>query len=247
MDILEENAMSVPEACNLWYYRAKYGVVCDSIGTKQEGRTLADVGCGLGVFLHLLKKSGWSEDALTGVDIAIEEARKDKEGGFWLVPQMPEGKRYDVILMMDVLEHCPDPLSVLKEGVDHLSDGGRIVITVPAFQWLWTAHDVFLKHYRRYTLGMLKDLIQKEGRLRVVHGHYFYGLLFPVMVFFRLLSKLTKKPPGGLKPLPEIVNNFLVAVCRLERFFMRCNRIAGMTVVAICEPVKSPEQRKISE
>jgi SAM-dependent methyltransferase len=238
MDILEEGSMSVQTATNLWYYKAKYGVVCDSIGTKAERRTLADVGCGMGVFLHLLIKSGWSKDALTGVDIAIAETKKDKEGGFLLVPRMPEEKRYDVILMMDVLEHCPDDLNVLKEAVDHLSARGRIMITVPAFQWLWSSHDVFLKHYRRYTLGRLKELIQKEGRLKLVHGHYFYGLLFPIMVFSRFLSKLTKRDMGRLKPLPGIINDFLTFICRFERFFMRFNRLAGLTVVAVCDSIR---------
>ena len=91
----------------------------------------------------------------------------------------------DLVLMMDVLEHVPDDVALLKEYADTMEKGGRVLITVPAFQFLWSGHDVFLEHYRRYTIEMMEKTIRDAG-LTPVKSRYFFGLLFPLVIFFAI-------------------------------------------------------------
>lgn len=240
MDILEEGNLSTDDALAHWYYRAKFGLLSRHLERARvpiDG-AIADVGCGLGLFLRMLKRAGRPAEKLTGVDIGFSEARTDPVDHFTIHPTWPSGMSYDAVLMMDVLEHCPDDTAVLCDATDHLKPGGTLFVTVPAFRALWSAHDVFLKHCRRYNRRELGDLIAREPRLKVESLHYFYGLLFPAAALQRWLHRnVTDPKTSEMKTLPAPLNAMLLLVCRLETVLMRCNRIAGLTVVARCRRV----------
>lgn len=240
MDILEEGNLSTEDALAHWYYRAKFGLLSRHLASAKVATdgVLADVGCGLGLFLRMLKRAGRPAQALTGVDIGFSETRTDEVDGFTIHPTWPSGVSYDAILMMDVLEHCPDDAAVLHDATDHLKPGGTMFVTVPAFRALWSAHDVFLKHCRRYNARELGDLIAREPRLKIESLHYFYGLLFPAAALQRWLHRNNKDPKSSeMRTLPAPLNALLLFICRLEAMLMRCNRIAGLTVVARCRRV----------
>lgn len=237
MDILEEGNLSIEDALAHWYYRAKFGLLNRhlQLGNVSPTGEIADVGCGLGLFMRMLRRTGHPAGALTGVDIGFSEARTDPVDGFTIHPTWPQGASYDAILMMDVLEHCPDDTAVLRDATNHLKPGGTIFITVPAFRQLWSAHDVFLKHCRRYNRHELGGLIAREPRLQIESLHYFYGLLFPAAALQRWLHRNVSDPKSSeMKTLPVPLNALLLFICRLESVLMRCNRLAGLTVVARC-------------
>ena len=73
----------------------------------------------------------------------------------------------------------------MREYVDKVAAGTRFIVTVPAFMWLWSAHDVFLQHYRRYTLERIKGVL-RAGGLTVESGCYFYAALLPIVVLSRI-------------------------------------------------------------
>jgi 2-polyprenyl-3-methyl-5-hydroxy-6-metoxy-1,4-benzoquinol methylase len=240
MDILEEGNLSTEDALGHWYYRAKFGLLSRHLKAAKVSTDgeIADVGCGLGLFLRMLRRSGRPAQTLTGVDIGFSEVRTDAVDGFTIYPTWPQGANYDAILMMDVLEHCPDDTAVLRDATNHLKPGGTMFVTVPAFRSLWSAHDVFLKHCRRYNARELGELIAREPRLKIESLHYFYGLLFPAAALQRWLHRNNKNPKSSeMKTLPAPLNALLLFVCRLESVLMRCNRIAGLTVVARCRRV----------
>jgi len=237
MDILEEGNLSTEDALGHWYYRAKFGLLTRHLQAAKvpPAGALADVGCGLGLFLRMLRRAGRPASSLTGVDIGFPSARTDPVDGFTIYPEWPKGAEYDAILMMDVLEHCPDDLQVLREATDRLRPGGTLFITVPAFRQLWSAHDVFLKHYRRYSRRELRELVVREPRLEIESLHYFYGLLFPAAALQRWLHRKNKDPKSSeMKKMPALVNAVLLAVCRLESLLMKFNGLAGLTTVARC-------------
>jgi len=237
MDILEEGNLSTDDALGHWYYRAKFGLLNRHLHLAKVSPIgeIADVGCGLGLFLRMLRRAGRPAGTLTGVDIGFSESRTDPVDGFTIHPTWPQGTGYDAILMMDVLEHCPDDTAVLRDATGHLKPGGMMFITVPAFRQLWSAHDVFLKHCRRYSRCELGDLIAREPRLKIESLHYFYGLLFPVAALQRWLHRNVTDPKSSeMKKLPRPLNALLLLLCRMESVLMRLNRIAGLTVVARC-------------
>ncbi len=99
-----------------------------------------------------------------------------------------ENKAADLILLMDVLEHCKDDNNMLSSTTAAASLKAKFLITVPAFQCLFSEHDRLLGHFRRYTLKRLKNLCQKEN-LSVLHSGYFFFSLIPLRVLQRLSEK----------------------------------------------------------
>lgn len=100
------------------------------------------------------------------------------------------GEKFDLILLLDVLEHEQDDRALLKEITEtFLANEGKLIIFAPAFQSLFCAHDLFLKHFRRYTRQKLIDLTETLGLTRVASGYLFSLLLFPRMVS-TLLQKI---------------------------------------------------------
>lgn len=140
--------------------------------------------------------------------------------------------------MMDVLEHVDDDLALLTQYSGDLPSGARVAITVPAFSFLWSGHDVFLEHRRRYSLVQLEDLVRRAG-LEVERGRYFFGLVFPLVAIIRLLENRRIKrgelqPKSSLKKTPEPLNCLLVAAHTLERVSLfRVNRMAGLTAFCL--------------
>ena len=143
-----------------------------------------------------------------------------------------------LILMMDVLEHVDDDLALLKEYADPMPSDGRIAITVPAFQWLWSGHDVFLEHRRRYTLAQVEDLVARAG-LRVIKGRYFFGGLFPAVAALRLRDRLRLQrgevtAKSDLRAMSNGPNKALIAFHDLERnTLFHFNRLAGLSVFCL--------------
>lgn len=104
-------------------------------------------------------------------------------------------RMYDVIVATDVLEHIEDDRAAAKWIADHLRPGGYFLSTVPAFQFLFSEHDVALHHYRRYNTSNYAAIMPPQ--LPVVDRGYFNSFLFPVVVVMRLASKLVAKPKTG--------------------------------------------------
>jgi hypothetical protein len=120
------------------------------------------------------------------------------------------GGRADVVLLLDVLEHCENDQAILKmlRASGKVSHGALWVITVPAFQSLFTRYDQFLGHFRRYGFGQLRGAVENSG-LDVKAGGYFFGsLILPRMLQkgLELIGLGKQKPKGlaGYRPIPFV-------------------------------------------
>jgi SAM-dependent methyltransferase len=126
------------------------------------------------------------------------------------------GKTYRLIVMLDVLEHLPDAAAALRHAVSLLDPDGTLLITVPAFRLLWTAHDEMNRHFTRYTEASFRDLARRGG-LRLGELRYFYHWLFPLKMAIRLKEACL---PAKHRP-PQIpadpLNRLLYGVSRLEQ------------------------------
>lgn len=108
------------------------------------------------------------------------------------VRDQPDGP-FDLVLLLDVLEHVPNDVDFLRSLVDRLAPGGQVLISVPAWPALFSAHDTFLRHYRRYRRGEALDVIERAGLRAVESGGLFHGLL-PVRALQVGLEKVRGAP-----------------------------------------------------
>jgi trans-aconitate methyltransferase len=194
---------------------------------------ILDVGAGSGFFSRYLLTSTEAARAVC-VDSAYGEARDDTcNGKPILFRRSIENSNADVVLLMDVLEHVDDEGELLRPYIDSVAPGARFVVTVPAFQFLWSSHDVFLEHRRRYTIGQLVTAVESCG-LTLDRCHYYYAFVFPIAAAMRLFERFARtteaEPKSQLRPEPRLINNTLTALCAAERPIMRANRLFGLSV-----------------
>lgn len=233
MDLKEQHLLG--DAVNShWYYRAKLAALKKLVAGLPAGEVL-DVGAGSGFFARALL----TDTAMTGAVCVDPNYAQDSDE---IVAGKPLRFRRSVaasdaslVLMMDVIEHVPDDRQLVADYVDLVPRGTRFVVSVPAFAWLWSDHDVYLEHYRRYTLRQLETVLAAAG-LTIEQGHYFYGAVLPLVWAARQLQRAKPKdaaPKTDLRPHSRLVNTVLHAVSRAEVGVMRANRLAGTTVFAL--------------
>ena len=219
-----------------WYYRAKAQALCKWINQMQP-KIILDVGAGSGFFSsYLLEKSpaqeAWCVDINYDADSEVTCA--DKPLHF----RKSVGELdADLVLFMDVLEHVEDDVGLLMEYAAKIPKGAKILVSVPAFNFLWSGHDVFLGHYRRYTLKEVRDVLKKAG-LSVIDGGYFYGFVFPIAASIRMIQNIFSKvsePKSQMHKHSPLVNSILKAMCATELPLMRYNKFAGLTVFCLAE------------
>jgi SAM-dependent methyltransferase len=206
-----------------WWYRARRRILADLIARRirlpKDARIL-EIGCGTGHNLEMLGHFG-TVDALE-VDAearAVASRRLGRPVGSAPLPELPDvaDGSYDLIAILDVIEHIERDREALASIARKLKPGGRILITVPAFPWMWSAHDVVNHHFRRYTKGTLKRLVHEAG-LKLDFLSYFNSLLFPLAAAARLAGRITGKEDSDDKLPPAPVNSLFETLLGLERY-----------------------------
>lgn len=178
---------------------------------------ILDVGCGDGLFFPRLREFGEVEGVESDAEL-VSAGNADRHRiyvGPFDARFQPE-KKYSLILMLDVLEHLQDPLDALRRVRDLLEADGMFLITVPAFNILWTNHDTLNHHFTRYTAHRFRNLAEQAG-LCIREQRYFYHWLFVAKIAVRLYESTF-----GLKPKPaevpgKCVNASLFWLSRLEQ------------------------------
>ncbi|MET0245508.1 MAG: SAM-dependent methyltransferase, partial [Sphingomonas sp.] len=136
----------------------------------------------------------------------------------------------------DVIEHIDDDVAALKAMAKRLKPGGRILIAVPAHQWMWSAHDVVNHHKRRYSKGTLTAALAKAG-LGWTKLRWFNSLLFPAAVAARVAGKLTGKDDSDDSPPPKALNTAFEAIFRIERHLLgRVPMTPGLSIIVLASP-----------
>jgi SAM-dependent methyltransferase len=179
-----------------WWHLARQrilpSVLRDVLRTagKSAPLRILDVGCGTGKMTRLLGEFG----TVCGIDMSLEAAQMAVEKGCQRVvvgraDRLPfAAEQFDLVCAMEVVEHAEDDAGLLRECRRMLAPGGRLYVTVPAFQFLWGPADVFAQHYRRYTRASLGRVVESAG-FRVERMSYFCSLLFPGVAAIRLARK----------------------------------------------------------
>lgn len=197
-----------------WWFRGRRAVIDALLGqTGPIGpERVLDAGCGTGRNLELYSRLG----AVEGIDPspqAVEFCHRRGQTGVRQgdAQSLPfEDGRFGLVAATDVLEHVSDDSRALAEMRRVAAPGGSLLLTVPAYRWMWSAEDERLGHFRRYTLPELERLTSEAG-WEPVFGTYFNLILLPpIAVARRLFSRRNAKPeleragglPDGLLSLP---------------------------------------------
>ncbi|MEO7455980.1 MAG: class I SAM-dependent methyltransferase, partial [Gemmatimonadaceae bacterium] len=125
------------------------------------------------------------------------------------------GRRYSLVLMLDVLEHLPEPAAALCHAISLLEPDGVFVATVPAFMALWTRHDDLNHHFTRYDRASMDALARAAG-LEIVEARYFFRWTAAAKLLTRLAERLTPGAPRAPSVPPAPVNGALYALSRAE-------------------------------
>ncbi len=176
-----------------WWYRGRRTVierVLDGLGLPERARIL-DAGCGSGRNMVELARRG----TVTGVelsDTSVVPGPRSAACGEVIegsVLEMPfaDGS-FDLAVSLDVIEHLEDDLAALRELRRVVAPGGALLVTVPAYQWLWSGHDEINHHHRRYTRRSLQRVAEQAG-WRQARTTYFNSLLLPVAILLRVLDR----------------------------------------------------------
>lgn len=233
MDLKEQDALG-GDATQHWYYRAKAAAL-DRVVGPTPGSVL-DIGAGAGFFArHLLQRGAPSAVCVDpGYDSDRDEVVDGRPLSF---RRAPYAGPVSLILMMDVLEHVDDDVGLARSVIAAAAAGTRVVVTVPAFQWMWSEHDVFLEHRRRYTLAGIQRVLAAAG-LHMEGGRYLYGFVLPLAAAMRVPARMMRQalgrpipPASQMHPASALPNSILSAVCRIEAL-LPGNPVAGLTAMA---------------
>ena len=205
-----------------WWYRARRQVLAALIrrtATPPADARLLEIGCGTGHNLSMLGQFG-HVDALELDEEArlLAEQRLGRRVMSAPLPELAEvpDHAYDLVGAFDVIEHIDDHGAAVESIATRLKRGGKLVMTVPAHPWMWSAHDVVNHHKRRYSKRALRQLIESSP-LELEAIGYFNSLLFPVAVAERVSSRLRGKDDADLKLPPAPLNVALERVFAAER------------------------------
>jgi len=125
-------------------------------------------------------------------------------------------REYSVVLMLDVLEHLPDPQAALRNVRRLLADDGFFLATVPAFQAAWTSHDVLNQHVTRFTKSSMRTLLEGEG-FRITEQDYFFHWLWGAKLMVRAYETLLPREPQVPKVPATWINRLLYVFSRFEQ------------------------------
>jgi SAM-dependent methyltransferase len=141
---------------------------------------------------------------------------------------------FDAMIGLDVFEHIEDDAKAFAESFRVLKSGGQLVLSVPAFAFLWGPHDVALHHFRRYTRREVKQKLRAAGFV-VERCTYSVFLLFPLIVVWRVFEKRKKGPAkASLVALPDWANRLLIGIQAAEAALTRWTNLPwGSSVVAV--------------
>jgi SAM-dependent methyltransferase len=176
-----------------WWYRGRRRVLEQTIERLglPAGARILDAGCGSGRNMVDLARHG----EVTGVELSEASASIARERGVGEVVEgsvleMPFARdSFDLAVCLDVIEHLEDDRAALRELRRVLAPGGVLLVTVPAYQWLWSGHDVINHHHRRYSRETLERAARDAG-WECARTTHFNSLLLPVAIALRALDRV---------------------------------------------------------
>ena len=230
MDLIETTGSEIRHPWEL----SRFNSLSNEIKKYHKEGTILDIGCGDSYFDRKLLKTNINIDEMYGIDIFLEKGFDEKNYHVVNDYEKLKDKKFNTIIMFDVLEHIEKDDEFLNNQVYELiKDDGKIIITVPAFHFLFSEHDNLLKHYRRYDKKMIKELIEKTD-YKICNFHYFYFSLFMFRLIFRNNSNNLNEWKHDEK---SIITKFFVNALNIDYVLSKlfCKVVPGLSLFVVLE------------
>jgi len=220
-----------------WWWRAREKAILDVLERSSPPAgfgPILDVGCGDGLLFEQLGRFGVPQGIEADAALVSDFARAR---GRIRIGRFDHGFETDthfgLILMLDVIEHLDDE-AALRRAAELLEPNGLLLITVPAFSVLWTAHDDFNRHLRRYTVRSLSRAVESAG-LEVRRARYLFQWLFPLKLLVRAKERFTAREPQMAAVPPTPLNRLYYGISRCEQTtWGRIPWPCGTSILAEC-------------
>jgi SAM-dependent methyltransferase len=222
-----------------WWFRSKASFVSSliqqNLGPGLSQGMLVDLGAGAGGVSSLL---GWRPDRVVALDGSNASAvvAQRRHG---LLATVGEGSRVPlanevatVVTLLDVLEHLDRPDSTLAEAWRILKGDGRLIVSVPAHQWLWSGADDFLGHARRYNRPLLRQELTESGFRSLFMSHVFSWLVVPVWIRRRTTAN-PERQLGLVQGPPLVAGAARLLTAMEQRLIKRASLPFGTSIVCV--------------
>jgi len=226
-----------------WWFTARRAILSSLLEQLRlpPHPAILELGCGTGGNLGMLSRFGTvsameMDDVARGIAQSRNGRRADIRAGSCPADIPFAGQQFDLVCLFDVLEHIEQDQQTLAAIRSLLAPTGHAVVTVPAYQWLWSRHDEVLHHKRRYTASQLRTKAAQAG-FRIERLSYFNTLLFPLAAALRLKERLLGSAPAGTALPPALVNTAFRSIFGAERHLLRGVDLPfGVSLVAVLSP-----------
>ena len=226
-----------------WWFRGKAALVATALARTGGGRGfLADIGAGAGGVTAMI---GWDAEQVVVLEAGEALVHHARHGNGMpavrsaVAPVPLADASVDVVCLLDVIEHLPDPSAALAEAARVLRPDGRLVVNVPAHAWLWSSADVHLGHHRRYTRRLLVDQLDRAGFAPQLIGHVFAWLVPPVWIERRL--RRGGEPALGLDRSGFLIDRAAMVLTTIERLLLgRVSVPVGTSLLCVATRPSSP-------
>tara|TARA_B100000315_G_C14550309_1_gene575426 strand:+ start:631 stop:1374 length:744 start_codon:yes stop_codon:yes gene_type:complete len=225
-----------------WWFIARRDIIYKLLQNLNISKNseILEIGCSGGVLLEFLRQNGFQN--LSGLDISKKAIdlckRRNLKNTFVMDALKPNlNKTYDVIIASDVLEHLEDDSQALSEWNKLLKVNGKLLVFVPAFNFLWSSHDVVNKHYRRYSKKQLTTLLS-ESNFKIIRASYWNLTLFYPISIYRIFSRIfnSKQKKDQMFDVSYLTNKILLILVRFEnKILEKINFPVGVSFFVIVE------------
>jgi 2-polyprenyl-3-methyl-5-hydroxy-6-metoxy-1,4-benzoquinol methylase len=235
MDLKEINLKNILNIKDHWWYKARaFALIFEIKKNFKSSNSISclEVGSGSAINLyHLAQEFSQKENHFIGIDHHYTESLITELKSFLPIncslyqsTDLLDLSKYDVLILMDVLEHIDDPIEFLKKITNQfLKADGLIFISVPALQGLWSSHDENLGHFKRYHKEDIQTMADTLG-LKIKKSYYLFSFLIPIIFFTRVLPYKIKillnlnreNKTAQFQSTPRWINSCLICVTKIE-------------------------------
>jgi SAM-dependent methyltransferase len=240
---------TIPEDNHWWFATRTWAIETFLRDLSKSGNLdILDIGCGAGNMIHHLARYG----SVRGIEVDPRPVKIARERGYDVrlgdaTQEIPfPNATFDLVTALDVIEHVDADETILRESYRVLRPGGSLLITTPAFQWLWSHNDDLNAHKRRYAAADLRAKMQRAG-FNVKRLSYNFFLVFPMAAGMIALKNATGKSADlkshhfdedayqvDMEPVSPALNSILRSVGRFENSLLSAvNLPLGTSLIAL--------------